>query len=117
LTTQPSHNQTGEDLLRIIERNDHAQLEKVLNSEGAREECQREDRHLSVYTYACQQKATECFKILYKHGVKQSRSEATFKKSWIAQEQLDCLFHTVQTNNFELLRFLVNEVKIDLNTI
>ena len=104
-------------MFRIIERNDHAQLEKLLQSDVTQQECQREDRHYSAYTYACQQGATECFKLLYKHGVKQAKSEASFKKSWIAEEQLDCLFHTIQANNFELLRFLVNDVKIDLNSI
>jgi len=62
----------GDDLFKIIERNDYNQLHSLLSSDETRPNCLREDRHYSPLTYACANRATECFILLYKHGVKLS---------------------------------------------
>jgi hypothetical protein len=49
-------NFVGDDLFRIIERNDFKALENMIQNESARLklDCQREDRHYSAFTYAAE---------------------------------------------------------------
>ena len=76
-------------------------------------DCQRNEHHLSSFVFACYHNQAACFKALFNHVVQMSGSNFDLKTT-IGDEdqQLECLVYAVQHNNFEMLRYLITEVKL-----
>jgi len=57
----------------------------------------------------------ECFKVIYEHArQKEAGDTQAFNSHWIGtvDEQYSCLYQSLESNNFELFKYLVNEVEL-----
>lgn len=77
-------------------------------------QCLKYDRHFSPFSFACYSNSTECFKVLYNHGMQHTTDSDKMIAQWFGskEDQVECLFGAVRNNNLELLRMLVNDLKI-----
>jgi len=95
-------------------------LTEINASDKGKIVCERDGRLYSALAFACNINQTDSFKILFHHARKMSTDTlANLVKSWLGDEgvQLDCLYSAIYHGNFELLRFLVNDVGVEAHKL